>query len=262
MNSYITSKKNAIIKKINSLYLKKNRDKENLFVLEGLRSVNLVCENALNDVDCILITEEYKEKFDYSKYGSKVFICSDDVFKGMADTKNAQGILAICKKQSYDLDLILKKENAFVFVCDNIQDPGNAGTLIRTVDSIGADAIIFTQGSVDLYNPKVIRSTVGSILNVKIFENINTDDIIEKLNKNNIFTYGTSLETNNNHYDNIYKNKVAVFLGNEANGLTEEILSKLDYKVKIPMEGKAESLNVGVAGSIIGYEILRQKKYK
>lgn len=259
--NFISSKQNAIIKRTNSLYSKKFRDKENAFIVEGLRGVTLICENALNDVEYILLREDYVDKFNYDVDYNKIYLCSNEVFKGMADAKNAQGILAVCKKTHYEFSEIFNKDNLFIFVCENIQDPGNAGTLIRTVDSIGADAIVFTKGSVDLYNPKVVRSTVGSILNVKVFENLQINEVVENLKANNVYSYGTSLEAKNNHFEEVYKNKLAVFLGNEANGLLSETLKMVDFKVKIPMEGSAESLNVGVAGSVIGYEILRQRNY-
>ncbi len=258
--NYISSKQNGLVKKINSLYKKKFRDIENLFVVEGLRSVSLVLENKIEDIEYILVTEEYVEKLKYDFDYNKVFVCNNDVFKSMTDAVNAQGILAVCKKPTNNFEDILQKENLFLLVCENIQDPGNAGTLIRTADSVGADAIAFTKGSVDVYNPKVVRSTVGSVLNVDIYENLDVNNLIDTLKEGNITCYGTSLDTQQFHDEVKYKENLAVFLGNEANGLLQTTQDALDYKVKIPMYGKAESLNVGVAGSVVCYEILRQKR--
>ncbi len=258
--NYISSKQNNLIKKTSSLYKKKYRDKEGLFVVEGLRSVSLVCENKLNEIEYVLVTEEYVSKFEYTLDYEKLFVCTEEVFKSIADATNAQGILAVCKKPKSTYSDLLKKDKLFILVCENIQDPGNAGTLIRTVDSVNADGIIFTQGSVDIYNPKVVRSTVGSILNVDIYENIEVENLIKDLQKNNITCYGTSLDTNLFHDEVVYNENLAVFLGNEANGLQQSTQDMLDFKVKIPMLGKAESLNVGVAGSVVCYEILRQKR--
>ncbi len=258
--NYISSKQNSLVKKISSLYKKKYRDKENLFVVEGLRSVSLVCENKIEDIEYVLITEEYVEKFTYTLDHNKLYVCSDEVFKSIADATNAQGILAVCRKPVKDLNHLLKKEKVFLLVCENLQDPGNAGTLIRTVDSVGADGIVFTQGSVDVYNPKVVRSTVGSILNVDIYENVDVSVLVKNLKQNKITCYGTSLDTKMYHDELIYNENLAIFLGNEANGLLQSTQDMLDIKVKIPMCGKAESLNVGVAGSVVCYEILRQKR--
>ncbi len=260
--NFISSKQNNLIKKTSSLYKKKFRDIEQLFVVEGLRSVDLVVENTPELVEYILITESYLEKITFVIDESKLNVCTEDVFVSLADATNAQGILAVCRKKETDLKSVLSKENAYIFVCENLQDPGNAGTLIRTVDSVGGDGIIFTKGSVDIYNPKVVRSTVGSILNVNIFENIEVSELVKELESENFVTYGTSLDTNVYHDEENYADKLAIFLGNEANGLTETTLGLLNKKIKIPMCGKAESLNVGVAGSVVGYEILRQKRLK
>ncbi len=270
--NFISSKQNNLIKKTASLYKKKYRDIEQMFVVEGLRSVDLVLENTPDLIEYILVTENYLEKIELNIEENKVFVCNEDVFLSLADATNAQGILAVCRKREIkssiesdvesSLEAILSKDNAFVFVCENLQDPGNAGTIIRTVDSVGADGIIFTKGSVDIYNPKVVRSTVGSILNVNIFENIEVSDLIKTLENNNVVTYGTSLDTNIYHDEECYTDKLAIFLGNEANGLTDSTLAMLNKKIKIPMCGKAESLNVGVAGSVVGYEVLRQRRLK
>ncbi len=256
----IQSKQNKLIKKIKSLYLKKYRDLENLFVVEGLRGVSLVCENKAEKVKYILVTEEYFIKIDF-KYDEEILhVCTKEVFDSIPEAVNAQGILAVCEKSEDNLEDLIKQTNLFLVVCENIQDPGNAGTLIRTVDSVGADAIVFTKGSVDIYNPKVIRSTAGSILNVKVFENYSSDEIIYICKTNDIKTYGTTLDTDKYHYDVEYNSRLGVFLGNEGNGLLDETQEQLDYKIKIEMCGKAESLNVGVAGSVVAYEILRQKR--
>ncbi len=260
--NFISSKQNNLIKKTASLYKKKFRDIEQLFVVEGLRSVDLVIENTPELVEYIIVTENYLEKLDFVLDESKVNVCTDEVFLSLADATNAQGILAVCRKKETKIEEVLKKENSFIFVCENLQDPGNAGTLIRTVDSVGGDGIIFTKGSVDIYNPKVVRSTVGSILNVNIFENVDVSELVKKLESDNYVTYGTSLDTDVYHDEETYESKLAIFLGNEANGLTENTLSMLNKKIKIPMCGKAESLNVGVAGSVVGYEVLRQKRLK
>ncbi len=266
--NFISSKQNNLIKKTASLYKKKYRDIEQMFVVEGLRSIDLVLENTPELVEYLLITESYLDKIKLTIDENKVFVCTEEVFVSLADATNAQGILAVCRKKQEDtgsnfgVENVLKKENAFIFVCENLQDPGNAGTLIRTVDSVGGDGIIFTKGSVDIYNPKVVRSTVGSILNVNIFENIEVNDLIKLLESHNVVTYGTSLGTDIYHDEECYSSKLAIFLGNEANGLTEGTLSMLNKKIKIPMCGKAESLNVGVAGSVVGYEVLRQRRLK
>lgn len=181
---------------------------------------------------------------------------NNSVFKYITDVLNPQGILAVVEKKSktnmidYNQDIIL--------VLDGIQDPGNIGTILRTVDSIGLKQIILSDKCADIYNPKVVRSTMGAIFRVNAIE---SNDLIETLNeikKNNFEIVSTDLKTEHNIYDIDYKN-IAIVIGNEANGVSEEILKISDKKIKIPMLGKTESLNASVATGIILYEYLRRK---
>lgn len=181
---------------------------------------------------------------------------NNSVFKYITDVLNPQGILAVVEKKSktnmidYNQDIIL--------VLDGIQDPGNIGTILRTVDSIGLKQIILSDKCADIYNPKVVRSTMGAIFRVNAIE---SNDLIETLNeikKNNFEIVSTDLKTEHNIYDIDYKN-IAIVIGNEANGVSEEILKISDKKIKIPMLGKTESLNASVATGIILYEYVRRK---
>ncbi|CDT31666.1 spoU rRNA Methylase family protein [Clostridioides difficile P31] len=142
-------------------------------------------------------------------------------------------------------------------ILDRIQDPGNMGTIIRTADSAGVDAIIALKGCVDIYNPKVIRSTMGSIFDMNIID-ASQDETVDML-KSLDFNIVSSYLNTENFYDKIdYGSKVALVIGNEANGINEELVSKSDILVKIPIYGKAESLNAAISSAILMYEI---KKY-
>lgn len=147
----------------------------------------------------------------------------------------------------------LKKETDFIVVLDRIQDPGNMGTIIRTADAAGAQSIILLKGCVDIYNPKVIRSTMGSIFDMNIVNCVDEDlDII----KNKGFNIVSSYLNTNNYYNSVdYGEKVALIIGNEGNGIKDEIIDKSDILVKIPIYGKAESLNAAMASGILMYEI-------
>ena len=149
------------------------------------------------------------------------------------------------------------KEDIIV-VLDNVQDPGNIGTILRTVDSIGLKQIIVSKNSGDVYNPKVVRSTMGAILRVNVIESENLVETLKTIKKHKFEVVATSLQTNDSIYDIDYNKKVIV-IGNEANGVSKEILELADKKVKIPMLGKTESLNAAVATGIITYEYVRQK---
>ena len=142
-------------------------------------------------------------------------------------------------------------------ILDNVQDPGNIGTIIRTADSIGLKYIFIKEGSCDIYNPKVLRSTMGSIFRVECVTFSDNNKLIQKLKSNNIKIYATNLNTNKSIYDADFKNS-AIIVGNESNGVSEELLNLADEQIKIPMRGNTESLNVAIATSIILYEAFRQ----
>ena len=181
---------------------------------------------------------------------------NNSVFKYITDVLNPQGILAVVEKKSktnmidYNQDIIL--------VLDGIQDPGNIGTILRTVDSIGLKQIILSDKCADIYNPKVVRSTMGAIFRVNAIESNELIETLNEIKKNNFEIVSTDLKTEHNIYDIDYKN-IAIVIGNEANGVSQEILTISDKKIKIPMLGKTESLNASVATGIILYEYVRRK---
>ena len=153
------------------------------------------------------------------------------------------------KKIDYRQDIIL--------ILDNIQDPGNLGTIIRTADSVGLTQILVSKGTVDCYNSKVLRSTMGAIFRVNIIETDNLEKSIEEIKQNKFKVVTTSLQTDKSIYDIQLKN-VAIVIGNEANGVSKEIMDLADEKAIIPMKGKTESLNVAVATGVVLYEYVRQ----
>ena len=163
-------------------------------------------------------------------------------------------------KKENEMQLIDYTQDIIVAL-DDIKDPGNLGTILRTVDSIGVNQILVSKGTADSYNPKVVRSTMGAIFRVKIIECENLKEVLQNLKKQKYNVVVTSLKTKNSIYDVDYNKKIIV-IGNEANGVSEEIQKIADEKVKIPMLGKTESLNASVATGIILYEYVRQKLKK
>ena len=143
-------------------------------------------------------------------------------------------------------------------ILDDIQDPGNMGTILRTADSLNMKQIIISKDCADAYNPKVVRSTMGAIFRINIIESDNLVKTIKEMKKHKIKVMATSLETNKSMYDVSYE-KTAIVIGNEANGVEKEILELADEKIKIPMPGKTESLNASVATAVILYEAMRNK---
>lgn len=254
----IESKDNKIIKTIKSLYTKKGRDKENQFIIEGSKFI----DNSYKYIDFFLISETFSQKNDIDSLTNfaKVHIAQDSLFKYISDTISPQGVLAVCNKINSDISKI-NLENAFILIGENIQDPGNLGTLIRTADSAGVDFVLLSKNSTDLYNPKVVRSTAGSIFNVPIIENCDLIDSINYLKENGVKIIAAHLKGEEYFYNIDFTKKIALLVGNEGNGLSDEITNYSDYLVKIPMLGKSESLNASVASGILLYEVVRQRNF-
>ena len=257
----ISSKDNEIIKSIKKLKDKKYRDIENAYIIEGIKLLKeAIAEKA--DIKQIIICDDCEKTEEISKelmYEIAKYECSyvtSKVFKYLTEVKTPQGILAVIGETPKDQEIDYTQD--IIVALDDIQDPGNLGTILRTVDSIGLNQILVSKETADSFNPKVVRSTMGAIFRVKVIE---CDNLIEKLKEARKHKYKvvvSSLQTNNSVYDIDYKKKVIV-IGNEANGVKKEIQEMADEKIKIPMLGKTESLNASVATGIILYEYVRQK---
>ena len=187
----------------------------------------------------------------------KIFKTTNKIFNELIDTENTQGILAVLRYKERDLVNNINQDDKFVLILDRIQDPGNMGTIIRTADSAGVDAIILLKGCVDIYNPKVIRSTMGSIFDMNIIQTTQ-DEAVDFLKANNFDIVSSYLHTESYYNETTYDGKIALVIGNEANGINDELISKSDKLVKIPIYGNAESLNAAISAAILMYEI---KKY-
>lgn len=262
----IFSKTNDKVKFIKSLNEKKFRIKNNSFYLEGVKVVNEVLDKAI-DIKFIAYSksilfatnggEKLLERIEKSNIEALDF--EQNTFKYMTDTVNPQGILVVLDIPKYNLIDEIKKEENNILILDKVQDPGNMGTIIRSANAFDVNVIICTKDSVDCYSPKVLRSTMGGILNTKIIY-AEDYDFIDVLKKNNYNIVATSLKSTHS-LDNLdYNNKYAFAMGNEANGISKELEGRADITVKIDMEEKIESLNVSVATSIILYEQYKNKK--
>ena len=257
----ISSKDNEIIKKIKSLKEKKYRDIENCYIIEGIKLVKeaiaenakikqiVVCEDCINDGEIDTDTLYEIAKFD-------VVYVTEKVFKTITDVKTPQGIIAVIEKNNINSKIDYSQD--IIIALDGVQDPGNLGTILRTVDSANLKQIILSKDSADSYNPKVVRSTMGAIFRVNIIEADSLKDMLQEAKKNDFKVMVTSLDTKNSIYDVDYSKKVIV-IGNEANGVSKEVQAIADEKVKIPMLGKTESLNASVAAGIMIYEYVRKK---
>ena len=255
----ITSVNNGQVKNIIQLNQKtKARREQGLFVAEGRKmfgeaprewvSKVYVSETLTDDTG--LMTQV--EKLPYE-------IVADFVFRQMSDTQTPQGILTVLKKPSYTIEDILDGENPLVMILEDLQDPGNAGTILRTGEGAGVSGILLTKTCVDITNPKVIRSTMGSIYRVPFFYTDRIEDVLGELIVHDVRTFAAHLNGERDYDREDYRRGTAFFIGNEGNGICAEILQGADRRITIPMEGKTESLNAGIAAGILMYEALRQK---
>lgn len=256
----ITSTSNAQVKRLLQLQKKsKARNEEKVFLVEGLRMFVEVPEKRVQKV---YISESFynkkKQELDLSKFS--VEILSDTVFQYVSDTKTPQGILCIVEQKKYDIDEILKIEKPHFIVLDNLQDPGNLGTIVRTAEGAGVNAVFLSKESVDIYNPKTIRSTMGSIYRMPV---IYVEDLLKLLatfKRKGIKSYAAHLDGKNTYDKEDYQSGTAILIGNEGNGLREEVANAADIWVRIPMQGHVESLNAAIAASVLMFEVYRQRR--
>ena len=258
----ITSASNGRIKYIDNLMNKaKFRRSEGKFVAEGIK---MFMEAPKGDVLEVYIKEGAYDSFDtetkkkLERIGYEVL--SEPVFKKVTDTVTPQGILSVIKIRESSIEDVLSDENPIIAVLENIQDPGNIGTIIRSAEGAGVNGLLLSRDCVDIYNPKVIRSTMGSVFRMK-FAYTDIDSVFDSFKSKKIETYALALDKNAKAYDKYdYKKPVAFFVGNEGNGLKESTVKKCDNTAFIPMCGEVESLNASVAASLMMYEIFRQRR--
>lgn len=241
----ITSKDNETIKNIRKLKEKKYRDETNTYLVEGIKMIKeaieenakikqiIVCEDCLKEDGCT----EQKILYQIAKYDC-IYV-SSKIFALLTDVVNPQGMIAVIEKNGKEEDI--KYEEEVIIVLDGIQDPGNLGTILRTVDSANLSQIIISKTSADPYNPKVVRSTMGAIFRIKIIETENLVETLKNIKKHKYKIIATTPASTKNIYQIEY-NKTAIIIGNEANGITDEILEIADEKTKIPMIRKNRKL--------------------
>ncbi len=256
----ITSTSNPQIKRLLQLQKKsKARNEEGVFLAEGLRMFSEVPKES---VEKVYISESLynRKKLEQNLADFDVEILSDHVFEHASDTKTPQGILCVVRQKKYDAEKLLEIKNPHFIVLDNLQDPGNLGTIVRTAEGAGVDAVFLSRESVDIYNPKTIRSTMGSIYRMPIIYIEDILDLLEKFREKSIKSYAAHLEGRNFYDEEDYRSGTAILIGNEGNGLREEVAKAADVWVQIPMKGQVESLNAAIAASVFMFEVARQRR--
>lgn len=237
----ITSLENKRIKELSKLLIKKYRDDSEFYLIEGEHLVlEALKANVLVET---LMTEDYTKSYDV-----KNTYVTYDVIKKLSNTPSPQKIIGVCKK--------IQEKDIFgkVIILDDIQDPGNLGTIIRSAVAFNFDTIVLSLNTVDLYNDKVLRSSEGMLYHINIVKR-DTIDVINYLHENNYKIYGTKVDGGSDITSINYPDKVACIIGNEGNGIKSDVLDMCDEYLYIKMNNKCESLNAGVAASILMYEV-------
>lgn len=253
----ISSASNEQIKRVILLREKaKVRKKEGCFLVEGIK---MFMEAPKDEVVKVYVSENFMEENSNIVEDYNYQIVSDSVFKKLSDTVTPQGIMAVVKQKKYTMQNILDTlhagQNCFV-VLDRIQDPGNLGTIIRTGEGAGINGVIMSNTTVDIYNPKVIRSTMGSIYRVPFLIAEDLPGAVRTLKQAGITAYAAHLKGGPYNKEE-FPNKTALLIGNEGNGLSDEVSGEADRLIKIPMKGQVESLNASIATAILMYQVLQ-----
>lgn len=274
----ITSASNNRIKNVIQLLSKsKARKQSGLFVVEGLRMAKEAPEALLQEV---YVSEDFLQKEENCKavesLGIAHEVVANDVFRKMSDTVTPQGILCVLKQPSYTLEQVIdcgnrlagdnsqetistKSKAPLYLLAEDVQDPGNLGTMLRTGEGAGISGLIMTKGSADIFNPKVIRSTMGSIFRIPFCYVENMEETIKLLRGHQIKSYAAYLEGSVAYDEPSYIEGTALLIGNEGNGLKAQTALAADARIRIPMEGEVESLNAAISAAVLMYEAKRQR---
>lgn len=236
----ITSLDNKLVKKITSLSQKKYRDEAGEFFIEGIKTV----EEAIKHNQEITNILYCPEMIDYKLEVPALKVSKEIIYK-ISDTLTPQGIIAVCKIPQYKIE----RKNKLVYL-DRVQDPGNVGTIIRTADAFGFDGVMLSKGCADVYSPKVVRSTMGSLFHISIYQDVTVEKVKTLGNK----IYSAVLDTNNFINDTEITTPFILVIGNEGSGISSEVRHISDEFIKINMAGNAESLNASIAAGILMYE--------
>ncbi len=264
MNMVITSRQNNLVKLVRGLREKRNRERDRLFVLEGVK----IIYEALAAGVCpqmIILSERGEghvlppELLTRGGDRCRIIRVNDEVMDYMSETETPQGIMAIMPIPDISLDDLKVESESLIVVIDRVQDPGNVGTIIRTADAFGAQAVLLTPGCADLYNGKTLRSTMGSVFHLPVVRDIDPSVITDFIEKKRVFMAVTSLDDTALPLCEVaLKRPLCLILGSEARGVSPEFTRVAGVKLKIPMTGLAESLNVAVAAGIVLYEASSQ----
>lgn len=260
----LTSVNNERVKLWGSLLDKKHRDRHRLFIIEGIHlvkeaitggyAIEAICYDSVRG-----LPDEIHSVIANVPATTKWYEATEAIMKKCTDTDSPPPIFAIVKKFSVDTSNVLNG-NSLIVALDGVRDPGNVGTIIRSCDAVGASAVILGKGCVDLYNPKTVRSTMGSLFHLPIIE-IDLLEFLPMLKEKGIHVIGTSLQATEHCYNFNWREPACIVMGSEGEGLSAAVEAEVNKTVIIPMQGKSESLNVAMATTVMLYEAMRQRLY-
>ncbi len=260
------SRKNTRVKYLRRMEIRRFRDREGTFLVEGLRSV----EEALNSgwpvemlVYCTKIMENRRGKTLLERaaaVGVEPAEVEEKLFRELAKTETPQGVLAVVRQCGAGLEDMRVVDNpALLVLVDGVQDPGNLGTIVRSADAAGAGGVILLKGTADIYNPKALRATMGSIFHVPVVQNLSPSEALSYLSQRGIKTVAGDPRGEKLIYESDLTVPCVLVAGGEARGPGESVLKRVSERVRIPMPGWTESLNVAISAGILLYEAVRQR---
>lgn len=260
---FLSSAQNSKIRRLKALKTRKGRMEQGLFAAEGLRLVREIVFPW--ELDTLLLSEEFYEKREDWKEiagrypAAKILCVPGEIFQTVSDTLHPQGILAAVRMREFTEAELMRSEKPFLVLLENVQDPGNAGTILRTADAAGAGGVLCSGETADFFSPKTVRSSMGSVFHLPV---VRTDDFpaaVGRLKEKGVRVYAAHLEGSRSCFEADFTGSCALMIGNEGNGLSSQVSQLADERIRIPQPGRAESLNASVAAGILIYEVLRQR---
>lgn len=263
----LTSTQNAYIKELVLLKEKsKARKKSNQFLIEGVREISLALQGGYHLHSLLVYAELFTEKqlnnlLKSTNQNPEIIFISKEIYKKLAHRDTTEGVLAVAKNKNLALqNVVLKNKKPLILVAEAPEKPGNIGALLRTADAANLDAILIANPKTDIYNPNIIRSSVGCVFTNQVATG-STKDIITFLKEKNIAIYSAILQEAQNYQTQDYTNACAIIVGTEAEGLSNTWREASVQNIKIPMQGVIDSMNVSVAAGILIFEAKRQRKF-
>ncbi|MDF2532766.1 MAG: rRNA ((2251)-2-O)-methyltransferase RlmB [Clostridia bacterium] len=265
MKEIIASSQNKHIKHVRSLHAKKHRDQLGQYIIEGYKLIEealdynkcfdllLLSESALKSSESTVLMNRCAEA------NIPVYLVEEKLFLEVSEMDTPQGVLAVLHKQEQELHGVIDSDCFHIVILDEVRDPGNVGTIIRTADACGINVVVLSSGCVDLYNSKTLRATMGSIFHIPVITDVDIIELIGRLKTMGADVLGADPHSNISCIDAELHQRTAIVIGNEAKGLREEVKKATTQNITIPMPGKAESLNAGIAAAILMYEFAVRK---